>query len=148
MGKSNKNKKRTRASLTRKSKGLEIKKEGLNDPPKLVFGFSMLDINQGQNYKDWEESEILSKALLRIQGLCSMTAKEAKQQQIIKEYGNEIPKGSDFERPKHIPEDIKWASIRIQGKERIIGYLEDNYIFQVVFLDKEHSFYPSKKKNT
>jgi len=148
MGKKNKNRKINPASLKRTSKRLERKTDGLNKPRKIVFGLSMLDAGQGQNYEDWEEHKILSKALLRVQGLCSMTAQEAKQQQIIKEYGKDIPEGSTFEKPKHIPEDINWASIRIQGKERIIGYLEGNYIFQVVFLDKEHEFYPSEKKNT
>lgn len=148
MGKNNKNRKLNPASLRRQSKGLSRKEIGLNKPRKLVFGLSMLDANQGQSYEDWEEYKVLSKALSRIQGLCSMTANEAKQQQIIKEYGSDIPEGSSFEKPKHIPDDVNWASIRIQGKERIIGYLEENYIFQVVFLDKEHSFYPSKKKNT
>lgn len=147
MGKKNKHKNRS-LNLQRQSKNLDNKTEGLNKSRKLVFGLAMRDNNQGQNYEEWEEYKLLSKTLSRMQGLCSMTANEAKQQQIIKEYGTEIPDGSAFERPKHIPEDIVWASIRIQGKERVIGYLEENYIFQVVFLDQEHDFYPSKKKNT
>jgi len=148
MGKNNKNRRVNPASLNRRSKKLERKSDGLNKPRKIVFGLSMLDGGQGQSFENWEEHKILSKALSRVQGLCTMTVNDAKQKQIIKEYGKEIPEGSTFERPKHIPEDINWASIRIQGKERIIGYLEDNYIFQVVFLDKEHGFYPSNKKNT
>ncbi len=34
-----------------------------------------------------------------------------------------------------------------QGKECIIGHFEDN-IFHIVFLDKNHEFWISKKKNT
>ncbi len=146
MGK--KNRKKQLAQLQRQSRNLEEKTQGLKRPRNLIFGLAMVDGSQGQNYEKWEEYQLLSKALSRIQGLCSMTANEAKQQQIIKEYGSEIPDNSKFTRPKHVPEEIVWASIRIQGKERIIGYLEENYIFQVVFFDKEHDFYPSKKKNT
>jgi hypothetical protein len=34
-----------------------------------------------------------------------------------------------------------------KGKECVIGYFEDN-IFQIVFLDKDHEFWKTKKKNT
>lgn len=148
MGKNNRKKKLSAKDLQRKSGKLEIRKEGLHKARKIVFSLALLDNTQGQDYEDWEEYKLLSKALSRIQGLCSMTVDEAKQQQIIKEYGKEIPDGSKFRRPKHISEDISWASLRIQAKVRIIGFVEENYIFQIVFLDKEHQFYPSKKKNT
>lgn len=83
-----------------------------------------------------------------MQGLCSMTVFEAKQSKLIKEYGTGIPAGSAFSQPKHIPEDTSCCSIRIGAAIRIIGYIEAEHIFQVVFLDKEHQFYPSTKKNT
>ena len=73
---------------------------------------------------------------------------DAIQSKILKIYGKEIPKDSNFKLPKYINEEIEWASLRIQGKERIIGYIEDDFIFNIVFLDMEHEFYPSKKKNT
>ena len=148
MSKNNRKKKLSSKDLQRKSGKLDSKTNGLDKPRKIVFSLALLDNSQGQDYEDWEEYQLLSKALSRIQGLCSMTSDEAKQQQIIKEYGKEIPDGSKFKKPNHIPEDISWASLRIQAKVRIIGFLEENYIFQIVFLDKEHDFYPSKKKNT
>ncbi|MDE0471615.1 MAG: hypothetical protein OXH57_06710, partial [Ekhidna sp.] len=61
---------------------------------------------------------------------------------------SEIPKDSNFKHPKFLDNDIEWASIRIQGKERIIGFLESDFIFNIVFFDMDHNFYPSKKKNT
>ena len=148
MGKHNKKKRRDPAYLRRESRNLDQRTNGLERPRLLVFGFAMVDANQGQNYTTWETYQLLAKTLSRIQGLCTMTAAQAKQQQIIKEYGPDLPSGSAFKHPQHIPPDIVWASIRIQGKERIIGYLEENFIFQVVFLDMEHEFYPSKKKGT
>ena len=148
MGKRDRKKKLSSRSLERKVGRLEQRDQGLNKPKKIVFGLSQLDNSQGQNYEDWEEYKILSKAIARIQGICSMTIDEARQSQLIKDYGPGIPDGSSFTRPKHIPEDTSWCSLRILAKVRIIGYIESNYIFQVVFLDKEHEFYPSQKKNT
>ena len=148
MGKNNRKNRLNKSDLQRKNGKLEQKKEGLKKLQKIVFGTALLDSSQGQNYENWEGESILSKALSTLQGLCSMTMNEAKQQQIIKEYTSEIPEGSDFEHPKHVSEDINWASIRVQGKIRIVGFVEENYIFQIVFLDKEHKFYPSVKKNT
>lgn len=148
MGKSSRKNKLNKSDLQRKNGDLEQKKGGLKKLQKIVFATSLLDKSQGQDYEIWEQESILSKALSTLQGLCSMTMNEAKQQQIIKEYTSEIPEGSNFEHPKHIPEGINWASIRVQGKIRIIGFVEENYIFQIVFLDKEHEFYPSVKKNT
>ena len=63
---------------------------------------------------------------------------DAIQSKILKIYGKEIPKDSNFKLPKYINEEIEWASLRIQGKERIIGYIEDDFIFNIVFLDMEH----------
>ena len=139
MGKKSRRRRGNSNSFRRKSKELDLKQQGLEKKPNIVFGFALKDATQGEDYENWEEYKILSKALSRMQALCSMTVDEAKKQQIIKEYGTEIPEGSKFERPNHIPEDVRWASLRVQGQERVIGYLENN-IFQVVFLDKEHDF--------
>lgn len=148
MGKNNKNKKQRRADLQRKKGTKELRSGGVDRPLNLVFSLAQLDKQQGQDYEDWEEHKLLSKALKRVQGICSMTYHEAVQSEMISIYTNEMPPKTEFERPKHIPEDAVWASLRIQGQERIIGYIENGYIFQVVFLDKEHKFYPSEKKNT
>jgi hypothetical protein len=132
----------------RKSKSLQLKTQGLEKKEFLVFGLRNLDRSQGEKLEEWEENKLLSKALERISGLCSMTLQQAITSQIIKIYGKGIPPKSDFFLPNHLPEDTEWASIRIQGKERIIGFIERGFIFQIVFLDKEHLFYHSKKKHT
>lgn len=57
---------------------------------------------------------------------------------------------SDFKKPDfEIPENAKWGVIKKIGgqKGRVAGFLWDN-IFYVVFLDKEHKFYKTEKKNT
>jgi len=139
---------RNSKTFLRQRKNLSIKNQGQVKKEILVFGFSNIDRSQGQKFVDWEEFKLLSKALERIAGLSSMTLEQAVTEQIIKIYGKGMPPKSGFTFPKHIPEDIEWASIRIQGQERIIGFIEKGYIFQVVFMDKEHQFYPSKKKHT
>lgn len=147
MGKKNRNNRQSRADLQRRKGSKELRSGGTNRPRNLVFSLALLDKNQGQDYEDWEEHKLLSKALNRIQGICSMTYHEAVQSDLISVYTPQMPPKTEFERPKHIPEDVIWSSIRIQGQERIIGYIESGYIFQVVFLDKTHKFYPSEKKN-
>ena len=132
----------------RKSKSLDVKTQGLKRSDFLVFGLKFLDRSQGQDFQDWEINEIRSKALDRISGLCSMTLQQAITSKIVKIYGTGLPINSKFKIPLNLPDDTEWASIRIQGKERIIGFIENGFIFQVVFLDKEHLFFPSNKKHT
>ena len=132
----------------RKGKSLELKTQGLKKDEFLVFGLKYLDRSQGQTFEDWEVNEILAKALNRISGLCNMTLQQAIASQIVKNYGKGLPANSKYKIPKNLPDDTEWSSIRVQGKERIIGFIEKGFIFQVVFLDKEHLFYPSKKKHT
>lgn len=147
MGNNRLNERNSKTYL-RQRKNLPIKNQGQVKKETLVFGFTNIDRSQGQKFADWEELKLLSKALERISGLSSMTLEQAVTEQIIKIYGKGMPPKSGFIFPKHIPEDIEWASIRIQGQERIIGFIEKGYIFQVVFMDKEHQFYPSNKKHT
>lgn len=148
MSKKNRKKRLSKANIKRQSRNLEISKTGRSKKKYLVYGLKNMDANQGQNFENWEEDGILVTMLNRLKEVSTMTLNEAIEGQIIKIYGQGIPKGSDFEHPKHIPDDTEWASIRIQGEERIIGFIEDGFVFQVVFLDKEHKFYPSNKKNT
>ena len=139
-------KKRKASSYERKPKNLAYKsgkKEQL-----IVFSFRDLDRNQGQSFQDWEDSGLLSNVCEKLVGLSQLTVGEALQQQIIKIYTKvEFPPQTSFTYPKHVAEGVKWASLHIQGKECVIGYFEE-HIFQIVFLDKEHEFWKSEKKNT
>lgn len=146
--KKSRKKRLSQIDIQRRSANLDISKDGRKKKRTLVYGFKNMDANQGQNFENWQEDEILSKMMDRFKQISSMTLNEAIEGQIIKIYGQEVPEKSNFKHPKHIPDDIEWASIRIQGEERVIGFVEDGFIFQVVFLDKNHLFYPSKKKNT
>lgn len=129
----------------------ELKSLPLRSPernPYIVLSLKDLDRNQGQTLEDWQEEEILAKAIERLQGLCSLTVSEAQGQAKISIYNKiDFPENSDFKYPRHIPEDVTWASVRLANKPRIIGYLVE-HIFYVVFLDKDHKFWITEKKNT
>ena len=116
--------------------------------PKILYSFKDFDKNQGQSYTDWEVEELLSAMVEKFGHLCEMTLLEAKRQNLITEYGAFPPK-SDFKHPKHIVEDVNWAVIKnVKGqKGRVAGHIMGN-IFYIVFLDKDHRFYITEKKNT
>ena len=146
MGKGNKFKSRSKASLNRKSKTLETrdnKRETF-----IVLSFKDFDINQGQDFEEWEEEKLLALMINKLRAICQITMAQATAQQIIKPYTKvTFPPESAFTHPKHVLPDVTWCTMHIQGKECIIGHIEDN-IFHIVFLDKEHEFWITKKKNT
>jgi hypothetical protein len=131
-------------SPKRKRKGLDYR----SGVPRrfIVFSLKDFDINQGQKFEEWEEERILSNLLTRLRQIGGFTIEEALGKQMIKVYDN-FPVNSDFTHPRFVPEGVKWSTIRIKGKERVVGYLEEN-IFYLVFLDKDHRFWISGKKHT
>jgi hypothetical protein len=112
----------------------------------LLFSFRDFDHTQGQTFQNWHESKLLPILLERIKEFCKFSRTEAMRNQCLKVYGD-FPNNSVFKHPVHIAEDAEWASLHIQGKERIAGHIIGN-IFYVVFLDKEHRFWPTEKKHT
>lgn len=121
--------------------------DGTKQPEKkLLFSFEHLDRVQGQDFLTWEKEGLLAKACEKLVSISQLTRTEATTLQIIKEYPA-FPPDSEFEHPKHVPSEVRWASLHVQGKECLIGYLQEN-VFYVVFLDKDHEFWPTSKKNT
>lgn len=123
----------------------------IDDEPRVVFNFRDFDKQQippGQSFNEWEKDGRLSPLFKSLVEISELTLKEAMSREVIKKY-KEFPPHSFFEPPKHIAKDANWATInRIDGqKSRVVGHLVNN-IFYVVFLDKNHQFYPTKKKNT
>lgn len=119
--------------------------------PLLTLNFKDFDHSQcppGQTYRDWETKGRLAVLMEKFEQVCQMTRPEAERQNVLKIYGN-FPKNSDFHKPKHIQGDVEWGTIqRIGGqKPRLAGYIIGS-TFYPVFLDEEHRFYPSEKKNT
>jgi hypothetical protein len=111
----------------------------------LSFNFKDFDHTQGQTFLQWEKASLLSVMLDKLKEYSRKTVMEAKKASFTI-YGP-FPPDSSFTHPKHITEDAVWVSLHIQGKECIAGHLIGN-IFHVVFLDREHQFWPSKLKHT
>jgi hypothetical protein len=146
MGKGSKFKSRSKASLNRKSKTLETREN--KRETFIVLSFRDFDINQGQDFEEWEQEKLLALMINKLRAICQITMAQATAQQIIKPYTKvDFPPESAFTHPKHVLPDVTWCTMHIQGKECIIGHIEDN-IFHIVFLDKEHEFWKTKKKNT
>src|SRR5690606_8691622 len=145
-GKQNKVKERNAASYKREVEKIETRqgrKESL-----IVLSFRDFDRNQGQSFEEWEREELLALAVSKLRELCQLTVGQATAQQIIRPYTKvDFPQESGFVHPKHVLPNVTWCSMHIQGKECVIGYFEDN-VFLIVFLDKDHEFWKTKKKNT
>jgi hypothetical protein len=144
MDRRDKFKARKASSLQRKNKNLP---DFNRDREKvIVFSFKDFDRNQGQSFPEWEAVNLLSLAMDKLSQISGLTMGQAQSQQIIKIYTKvPFPPNSDFKHPRHVKQGVTWASFHVQGKECIIGHVEDN-IFNVVFLDKDHKFWITRKK--
>ncbi|OQX26181.1 MAG: hypothetical protein BWK80_11750 [Desulfobacteraceae bacterium IS3] len=111
----------------------------------LKLNFKYFCNNQGQSFQDWEQEGLLSVTMYKFIHYSSLT--------MDKVFGDKFkiydsfPINSDFTHPNNVPEDAEWASMHIKGKECVIGHIL-NDVFYVVFLDKNHVFYITDKKNT
>jgi hypothetical protein len=112
----------------------------------LVFSFKHFDRTQGQNFEDWESNQLLSKMLNEFHGYCLRPHFAECLGSKFTVYGK-FPGVSKFKHPKQVPPDADWTRIHIQGEPCVIGHMFQN-IFYVVFLDREHQFWPSAKKHT
>jgi phage terminase Nu1 subunit (DNA packaging protein) len=84
MGKGNKFKSRSKASLNRKSKTLETREH--KRETFIVLSFRDFDINQGQDFEEWEEEKLLALMINKLRAICQITMAQATAQQIIKPY--------------------------------------------------------------
>ena len=141
----------TDESRFERSRNTREEKKVKEDLPKMVFSFKDFDIKQiptGQSYDYWQEDKLLAYMLQNFGHICELNIVEARQQKVLKIYGG-FPAKTDFKAPQHITDDVNWAVIMdIKGqKGRVAGHIIDN-IFYVVFLDQEHRFYITEKRNT
>ncbi|WP_411811948.1 hypothetical protein ACLB9Y_00915 [Chryseobacterium scophthalmum] len=115
----------------------------------ITFCFSKHIKGEGQSFEEWEEEGLLSQLFERLKQLGNYPVLVIKQNDWITEYHKvDFPPKSDFKVPQHIS-GVTWATIHIKpnSKAVIVGYIE-NDIFYVVFLDKDHRFWITEKKNT
>ena len=104
---------------------------------------------EGQSIEEWDELGLLKPLLLRLKNLGQHSSLTVRQNKWIKEYHKvNFPPDSGFTAPKHIGE-VTWAVMHItdKSKEVVVGYIEED-VFYIIFLDKDHKFWPSQLKNT
>lgn len=120
----------------------------------LNFNFKYFDGTQPnispQPWSVWEELQLLSKFNNRLVQLSSLTRDEAIKQGQIRPYF-EFPSKkvkSQFCIPRGLEHVDNWAVLKgLGGLTRVAGFIEED-TFYVVFLDKDHQFWPSPKKHT
>lgn len=96
-------------------------------------------------FRDWQKVGLLSKAMETIQGFCNRPLRQQVDGTKFAIYGAFPPKDvTEFDYPSHVPEDAEWARIHVTGKAVLIGHIV-NDTFYLVFLDRSHKFWPSKK---
>ncbi|MBA7488955.1 MAG: hypothetical protein HG422_08025 [Prevotella sp.] len=126
-------------------------KSSVTDPERIgnfKLSFQYLDTTQkfGSTFRDWQKGGLLSKAMETLQGYCCSTLKSGIDGDKFTIYGNYPPADkTDFKYPPNVPEDAHWARIHVNGKSVIIGHVV-NDTFYIVFLDKSHHFYLTKRR--
>jgi len=109
--------------------------------------FQYLDTAQkyGSSFKDWQKAGLLSKAMDTLRGYCRRPLVEQLDGDKFTTYSGFPAKGDTlFEYPQNVPLDANWARIHVTGAAVLIGHIV-NDTFYVVFLDKTHKFYLTKK---
>ncbi len=121
----------------------------VNKERNITFSFSKHIKAEGQTIEEWSELGILETLILRIKNLGQHSSLTVRHHNWIKEYHKiEFPPNSGFKEPKHVI-GVTWAVMHIteNSKEVVVGYIEDD-VFYIIFLDKDHIFWPSRLKNT
>lgn len=113
-------------------------------PLPLCFNFAHLDQTQGQTLAAWEKDGLLSQMLTRFRdhGTKQIAQCFSKTFKSYKSY----PPESDFSPPAYVPQDAIWASMHLCNRVCVGGHIVRN-IFFVVFLDKDHRFWPTEKNS-
>lgn len=126
------------------------KKEAVGSKERVItFSFSKHIKGEGQSIEEWNVLGLHGKLIKRIQFVGQHSVHLVKQNQWIKEYHKvDFPPNSKFTEPKHIT-NVTWAVMHLtdKSKEVVVGFIE-NDVFQIIFLDKEHEFWPSELRNT
>lgn len=111
----------------------------------ISFSWVKLDVNQGQSVEDWENDGLLSFFCQMMRQIGQYNSSQVLSNKMIKQYTKVgFPPNSEFVEPKHVSPPY-WAVIHIKpkSKEVAVGYLEED-VFYIVFLDKEHKFWPTQ----
>ena len=127
--------------------------ERSSDTQKIVFSLKYFDPNQPkkdkQTYGSWQKDKLLSILMERLEDICNCSIREAIQKGLIKKYpAFPPPEKTDFKCPHKFINNPWFIIKRIAGqKARVAGIMVGN-IFYIVFFDRSHRFWISKKKRT
>lgn len=127
------------------------KQSSVNDPERLGnFQISLQYYNDDQpstgTLRIWQAEGILADAIEVLSGYCKRPLREQIDGEKFSLYqGFPTPDKTDFTFPQNVPEDAHWARIHVKGKPVIIGHVVDNTFF-IVFLDKDHRFWLTKRE--
>ena len=148
-----KSKEYEKMSFNKAKKPLSVvkQKSSVADPKRIgnfKLSFQDLDTTQkfGSTFRDWQKCGLLSRAMETLQGYCCSPVIGSTKGDKFKIYGDYPPLDKTaFIYPKNVPEDAQWARIHVNGKSVIVGHVV-NDTFYVVFLDKTHHFYLTKRQ--
>lgn len=132
---------------SRLDQNLSNKRTSTKNKDNFKVSFQYLDTSQkfGSSFKDWQSCGLLSLMMEKIAGYCQKPLIEQCDGDTFTIYGDFPPYGYTlYKCPKNVPEDANWARMHINGSAIVIGHIVEN-TFYVVFLDKTHKFYLTKK---
>ncbi len=124
----------------------------------ISFNFKYLDPEQGNKFSELSVEQF-SKILEKLKWYSTENRAHWEAARIGNNNGkvlviyDNFPSKSDFHHPKHVPAGVKWARFRLEGDQRLIGFMIDKTdvetlnlnpdVFYIVFLDLFHKFYIS-----
>ena len=147
---------------------LESDTNKLTERCKFNFSYFTSEQEHASDFSDLSELELL-KLLNKLKHYSvepldywtTQSIGSGKKRRMLLEFYGEFPSKSEFEFPKHIPHEVLWGRFRLESDDRLIGFVVpdefhntyhektgfqfDKNTFYVVFIDKNHKFYPSKK---
>lgn len=150
MSKTNKKKQQYLDSLDNTNIQFENEKSFI----RFNFNYYRFENDGCDSFEQWQKDEILADLNNKLKNFSGKSKIELINDKTLEIYTC-YPEGSEFEHPKDIQDEyVDWARLRLTGRRRLIGFFRkaklelDNNVFYIVFLDKNHRFAPSNKRNT
>lgn len=100
----------------------------------------------GQSLATWANENLLGPFVAKLHHISTVNITELQTQKSVTNYRNFPPAdNTHFTCPADLSKEENWGVIRNIGgqKQRVAGFLRDN-IFYIVFLDRDHRFWPSQ----
>ncbi|UNT14927.1 hypothetical protein [Pseudomonas sp. I3-I5] len=99
----------------------------------------------GQSLATWGSEDLLGSLVNKLHHISSVNITKLQTEKSITNYKAFPPSNkTHFTCPSDLSEDESWGVIRNIGgqKQRIAGFLRES-VFYIVFLDRDHKFWPS-----